>query len=114
MVHLFILHKTMSRPTKPHTLVAVIGNGFDLDLGLDTRYSDFCYDRKELAVMLKDMGADINTSVSKKTDIVLVGSKPGPAKMKKIEDLINEGYPIKKISQKELIAILDGNYDVIQ
>lgn len=75
---------------------------------------DFCYDRKELAVMLKDMGADINTSVSKKTDIVLVGSKPGPAKMKKIEDLINEGYPIKKISQKELIAIFDGNYDVIQ
>lgn len=31
----------MNRPTKPHTLVAVIGNGFDLDLGLDTRYSDF-------------------------------------------------------------------------
>lgn len=57
----------------------------------------FPLDRNELARKLKSMGADINTAVSRKTDFILVGEEPGPAKIQKCSDLIAEGYPIKPL-----------------
>lgn len=35
------MKKLSNKPEQPHTLVAVIGNGFDIDLKLKTKYSDF-------------------------------------------------------------------------
>lgn len=67
----------------------------------------FFYDRKDLAIKLKDMGADINTSISRLTDIVLVGEKPGLSKIKKIKDLQNEGFNIRVVQEFELDKILD-------
>lgn len=45
------------------------------------------FTRKEAAHLLKKLGADINTSISKKTELVILGNNPGPSKMKKIEAL---------------------------
>lgn len=45
------------------------------------------YSRKEAAHRIKLMGADVNTSISKKTDFVIIGRNPGPSKMVKIENL---------------------------
>lgn len=69
---------------------------------------DFCLERKELAARLKQMGADINTTISKKTHFVLVGENPGPSKMEKLEKLIHDGFNIRKIYQDDLLSILNG------
>lgn len=75
---------------------------------------NFCISRDELAVKLKEMGADINTTVSKKTDFVLTGADPGPSKMDKVDKLVADGYPIRKVFQNELLKILDGDYTSLQ
>lgn len=60
------------------------------------------YERNELALLLKQRGADLNTSISKKTDIVIIGDEPGPTKLMKIEELNSEGYLIQSIKEKDL------------
>ena len=63
--------------------------------------------REELASLLRQYGADINTSVSAKTNIVIVGQGCGPAKMQKIEKLNSEGHDIRIIREPELIDIIN-------
>lgn len=58
-------------------------------------------DRKQAAHMAKKMGADVNTSISRKTDFVIVGQKPGPSKMEKVCEL---GIPI--ISEDEFLGMI--------
>lgn len=67
----------------------------------------FNIDRKELANKVKSMGADIDTSITKRTDYVLIGVDPGPKKIEKIEKLLLDGYEIKTIYQNELLGIMD-------
>jgi NAD-dependent DNA ligase len=64
------------------------------------------YERNEMAMLLKQKGADINTSISKKTDIVIIGSEPGPSKIMKIEELKSEGYLIQTLLEKDLDSYL--------
>lgn len=66
-----------------------------------------CIERKELAAKLKEMGADIDSAISKRTNIVLTGEKPGPAKMKKVEQLLSEGININVINETELSTIIN-------
>lgn len=68
--------------------------------------------REELASLLRQYGADINTSVSAKTNIVIVGQGCGPAKMQKIEKLQNEGHDIRIIYEPELLDIFH-QYNII-
>lgn len=63
--------------------------------------------REIIAEILKNYGADINTSISKLTDIVVVGSGAGPSKMQKIQDLKNCGCDIRVIEEPEFLVILD-------
>ena len=62
--------------------------------------------RNELGRQLQALGADINTSISKKTDIVVIGDGAGPAKLKKIQDLREQGCDIRIIYESELVNIL--------
>ena len=62
--------------------------------------------RQEISEILRKLGADINTSISKRTEIVVVGDKPGPSKMEKIATLQSQGVEIKVINEQELLAIL--------
>lgn len=70
--------------------------------GVFTKYPN----RNDLGQQLKALGADINTSISKKTDIVVIGDGAGPVKLKKIQDLRDQGYVIRIIYEPELIDIL--------
>lgn len=70
--------------------------------GVFTQYPN----RNDLGRQLQALGADINTSISKKTDIVVIGDGAGPAKLKKIQDLRDQGYDIRVIYEPELIEIL--------
>lgn len=63
--------------------------------------------REELACMLKKYGADINGSISKKTDMVVVGKGCGPSKMRKIQELQEQGFEIKVIYETEFLEIIE-------
>mgnify|MGYP002625022992 FL=1 len=63
--------------------------------------------REELAALLRRYGADINTSISRLTDIVIMGEKAGPSKQKKIKELKDAGCPIQVIAEPLLLDILE-------
>lgn len=63
--------------------------------------------REVIAELLRKYGADINTSISRKTDIVVMGSGAGPSKMKKIQELQAAGYSIRVIHETEFLQILN-------
>lgn len=63
--------------------------------------------REVVAELLRKYGADINTSISRKTDIVVMGSGAGPSKMKKIQELQTAGYDIRVIHETEFLQILN-------
>ena len=72
----------------------------------------FSIDRVELAQILKGMGADIDVSVNKKTNYLLIGKDPGPSKLRKFDELIAEGKDVRRIFQSDLDLILAGeDYD---
>ena len=60
------------------------------------------FNRKEAAHTIKLLGADVNTSISRKTDFVVVGRNPGPSKMNKIETL---GIPM--ITEDEFLKMIE-------
>ncbi len=72
---------------------------------------EFMIPRRTLAEKLKLMGADIDTSISKKTNFVIVGSDPGPAKMEKIDKLRHDGFNIRLLSEDDINSIFDGNWE---
>lgn len=63
--------------------------------------------REEIACILRRYGADINTTISKVTNIVIVGAGAGPSKMKKIEDYNSQGCYIRVILEDELLEIME-------
>lgn len=71
----------------------------------------FTQERKTLTLLLKSMGANIGTIISKKTNYVIIGSNPEPQKIEKIKQLIHDGYKIKELYQSDLDAILLGNWE---
>ncbi len=71
-------------------------------------------DRDSVACLLKGLGARVNSSVSKNIDIIVVGEKPGPSKMEKVELLINEGCDIRLMNELEFIlALHDEGVDLL-
>ena len=62
----------------------------------------------ELGKLLQSLGADINTSITKKTNIVIIGNGAGPSKLKKTQELKDSGYNIKLIYEPELIDVLQS------
>lgn len=58
--------------------------------------------REDLALILKKLGADVNTSISKKTDVVIFGNAYGPSKMKKVKELNESGCSIAILNEGEL------------
>jgi DNA polymerase-3 subunit epsilon len=64
-------------------------------------------EREDLAMLLKKYGADINVSISRNTDYVIIGRDFGPAKMKKIMELQEAGEKVKIIEEQQLYNILD-------
>lgn len=63
--------------------------------------------RNEAAQKIQRMGADINTTISKKTNIVILGKDPGPSKMNKITKNNNEGSSIQIIYEQEFLKMIN-------
>lgn len=71
----------------------------------------FTIDRKKLGLKLKEMGADINTGVTKRTNYILIGEEPGMKKIEKTDKLIHDGYKIRKLYQKDIDLIFSGKWE---
>lgn len=72
---------------------------------------EFTQDRKFIAATLKEMGADIDTNITKKTNYVLIGVDAGPSKLNKLDKLTHDGYNIRRIYQQDIDAILAGDWE---
>ena len=66
-------------------------------------------DRKEAADLVKKLGADIDTSITKRTNFVITGSAPGPSKMQKIEQLNALGCDIRLVYEEEFLKMCKKN-----
>lgn len=62
--------------------------------------------RSEAADLVKKLGAYISTSICKSTDYVILGLRPGPAKLSKIENYNSLGSDIKIITEEEFFEII--------
>lgn len=71
----------------------------------------FDIERQALASRLKKMGADIDSTVTKRTNFVLVGKEPGWAKMEKVDKLNMNGFNIRKLHQEDIDRIFAGEWE---
>lgn len=62
--------------------------------------------REKAAQIVKRMGADIDTIISKKTNYVIVGEGAGPSKMKKIKEYNETGSNISLIYENKFLEII--------
>lgn len=63
--------------------------------------------RQEAAEIVKNMGADIDTSITKRTNFVVTGIDPGPSKMNKIIKYINDGCEIKILYENDFLKMIE-------
>lgn len=63
--------------------------------------------RLHAAEIIKKMGADIDTGITKRTDFVVTGLNPGPSKMNKIIKYNNDGCNIKVLYEKEFLNMIE-------
>lgn len=63
-------------------------------------------DRNDLAKILRDLGGDIDTTVTKRTNILCAGNGIGPVKFQKMMNNIEDGKDAKILSENEIIEIL--------
>lgn len=66
------------------------------------------FDRNELAARLKTMGADVDSSVSKKTNFLITGIDAGPKKLEQMKQLIANGKPARILNEEDIKKIFDG------
>ena len=66
----------------------------------------FSIDRKEIAMKLKKLGADVDTSITKKTAFVCVGKDAGPKKLETIKKYNESGCDIVVLPETDLNALL--------
>jgi DNA polymerase III subunit epsilon len=62
--------------------------------------------RQEAAQILKQMGADIDTSISKRTNFVITGIDPGPSKINRVISHNNEGCCIEILYEKDFLLMI--------
>lgn len=66
------------------------------------------HQREDLALLLKKYGADINTAISKKTNIFIIGDDFGPSKFNQVLELNDKGCDIVILEPSQLYQILDN------
>ena len=69
---------------------------------------EFSINTRVLIKNLKAWGADLNNTISKATNLVLIGNNPNPQKIDKLETLLHDGFHIRKIYQDDLNKIFRG------
>lgn len=63
-------------------------------------------DRQTAAQKAKQLGADIDSGITKRTDFMITGSTPGMSKIRKVEKYNSEGCNIKMLSEDEFLELI--------
>lgn len=70
----------------------------------------FNRERKEIATILKSLGADVDTTITKRTSFVCVGQDAGPKKLETIDKLNENGCNIITLSEDDLERLFNKWY----
>jgi DNA polymerase-3 subunit epsilon len=81
--------KNAKNKNNPFFMKKVVVSGFENNL------------KERLAIELKELGADVDTSVGKKTNYLIIGDNAGPSKLKKMKINIEEGKEAAIITLEE-------------
>lgn len=63
--------------------------------------------RQQAAEIVKKLGADIDTNITKRTSFVITGTDPGPSKMNKIIKYNNGGCNIKILYENDFLTMIE-------
>lgn len=63
-------------------------------------------DRTKAAIIVKQLGGDIKTGITSKTEYVICGDGVGPSKMKKIDAYNESGYNIQLLNEDGFLNVL--------
>ncbi|MEX2592625.1 MAG: exonuclease domain-containing protein [Anditalea sp.] len=66
-----------------------------------------CLNRNKLPQQIKDLGGKVSSSVSGKTNYLIMGTEPGWSKVEKVEKMITEGKNMVIMDEAELIQVFD-------
>jgi DNA polymerase-3 subunit epsilon len=64
-------------------------------------------DRDEISAYMKEHGVKVTGSISRLTNYVIIGERPGYKKLEKLEELTNNGYNIEPLDENELLKLLN-------
>ena len=67
--------------------------------------------REDAAEKVKMLGADIDTAITPRTDLVIVGKGAGPVKLKKIEAYNGAGAHIRVVDEREFLGMIGFEVD---
>ncbi len=67
--------------------------------------------REDAAEKVKLLGADIDTGITPRTDLVIVGKGAGPVKLKKIDTYNGEGAHIRMVNEREFLGMIGFEVD---
>ena len=62
--------------------------------------------RHEATEILKNLGADIDTGVTKRTNCIIASKDPGPSKIKKARKYQDKGEDIRILNEDEFLKML--------
>jgi DNA polymerase III subunit epsilon len=68
--------------------------------------------RQEAATILKELGADIDNSITRKTRYVIMGAGAGPSKLKKIEEFQAMGTNIEIVREHQFLKMIGRNLTI--
>jgi DNA polymerase-3 subunit epsilon len=66
------------------------------------------FTREDAAQIVKNLGADIDTAVNKKTDYVIVGQGAGPSKLNKIQNFNASGANIRILNETDFLSLINS------
>lgn len=101
--------KTVSREAKTQDLSCVENKEtifYDKIVVISGEFENFP-ERENLAMILKNLGAKVNASISRKTNFFIIGEDFGPKKMEQAKQLQTDGYDIKILNEIELMNELN-------
>lgn len=71
------------------------------------------FDREHAYKIIKHLGGKKASAVNRLLDFVILGDEPGPKKLEQLEELKNEGYHIKEITDLEFVELLKNSLESI-
>ena len=74
---------------------------------------DTSFDRERTYRIIKSLGGKKSSAVCKSLDYAIIGKEPGPKKIAKIEELIEDGGNIEILSESDFVSLIKSSLNTI-